>query len=170
VNAAARVLFSMGRHGILHAKMGRAHDTNLTPHHAVTLACALSLLLPAALLLRGVGLLDILNDLSTISTFGFLVAYMLVSVAAPAYLYRTGQLSVASVLCGLLSVCFMAPPLIAGVYPAPPAPADRFPLYFLAYLALGMLWYGRLRTRASDHVLQQIRRDLEMDPASAAGD
>lgn len=170
VNAAARVLFSMGRHGILHAHMGKAHDTNLTPHHAVTTASVLSVLLPGVLLLRGVTLLDILNDLSTIATFGFLVAYMLVSVAAPVYLHRIGRLGPISILCALVSVCFMAPPLIAGAYPTPAPPADRFPLYFIAYLALGLAWFVALRTRSSDLVLEQIRRDLEMDPAGLAGD
>ncbi|MGA8705635.1 MAG: APC family permease [Steroidobacteraceae bacterium] len=170
VNAAARVLFSMGRHGMLHPQMGKAHDTNLTPHHAVSLSCVLVLLLPAALLLDGVGLLDILNDLSTLSTFGFLIAYVLVSVAAPFYLRRIGQLSPTSVLCAALSVAFMAPPLIAAVYPTPAAPADRFPLYFLLYLAAGLVWYTVLRTRTPATVVQQIHADLELDSAGLAGD
>jgi amino acid transporter len=165
VNAAARVLFSMGRHGILHPQMGKAHATNLTPHHAVTLACVLVLLLPAVLLSGGLGLLDILNDLSTVSTFGFLIAYVLISIAAPVYLRRTGQLSVTSGACAVVSVALMLPPLIAAVYPTPTAPADKFPLYFVAYLAVGGLWYLVLRTRASAAWMQAIRRDLEMDSA-----
>jgi amino acid transporter len=159
INAAARVLFSMARRGILHSHMGMAHDTNLTPHHAVTLACVLALLLPAALLIDGVGLLDILNDLSTLSTFGFLIAYVLISIAAPFYLRRIGQLTLTSAVCAIVSVAFMAPPLIATVYPAPAAPADRFPLYFLAYLGAGGLWYLVLRARASGTVMQQMAGD-----------
>lgn len=170
VNAAARVLFSMGRHGILHAQMGKAHATNLTPHHAVTLACVLVLLLPAALLLGDVSLLDILNDLSTLSTFGFLIAYVLISIAAPVYLRRIGALTVTSAACAVVSVLLMAPPLIAAVYPVPAAPADKFPYYFLAYLAIGGLWYLVLRVRASAAWMQQIRRDLEMDAAEPVGD
>jgi amino acid transporter len=158
VNAAARVLFSMGRHGILHSMMARAHDRNLTPHHAVTAASLIVLLLPALLLHAGHSLLGILNDLSTISTFGFLVAYVLISIAAPFYLRRIGQLSVRSLLCAAASVAFMTPPLIATVYPAPAPPADRFPLYFLLYLAVGGLWFLALRGGG---------RDLEMDPAGA---
>jgi amino acid transporter len=159
VNAAARVLFSMGRRGILHPQIGKAHATNLTPHHAVTLACILVLLLPAALLLAGVGLLDILNDLSTLSTFGFLIAYVLISIAAPLYLRRIGALTVTSAACAVVSVGLMAPPLIAAVYPTPAAPADKFPLYFLAYLAAGGLWYLALRAR-TPALLQQLQHDL----------
>jgi hypothetical protein len=114
---------------------------------------------PAALLITGVSLLDILNDLSTLSTFGFLIAYVLISIAAPFYLRRIGQLTVTSVVCSLVSVAFMAPPLIATVYPTPAAPADRFPLYFLAYLGVGGLWYLLLRARASGTLMQQMAGD-----------
>ena len=162
VNAAARVLFQMGRHGILHPMMGSAHHTNLTPHHAVTLSCLIVLLLPALLLSRGRALLDILNDLSTISTFGFLMAYVLISIAAPMYLRRIGQLSSSSVLLAAASVLFMVPPIVATVYPAPAAPADKFPWYFLAYLLVGGVWFLTLRGRGSGELLRQIRRDLEL--------
>jgi amino acid transporter len=165
VNAGSRILFSMSRHGIFHPRIGRAHDTNRTPHHAVTLSCIAVLVLPGALLFFGLSVLDVFNDLSTIATFGFLIVYTLVSVAAPVYLRRIGQWSIASVLCALISVAFMVPPLVASVYPRPAAPADRFPIYFLIYLAAGALWYLVLRLRASSTVMQQIQRDLEMDTA-----
>jgi len=118
-------------------------------------------LLPALLLLRGRGLLDILNDLSTISTFGFLLAYVLISIAAPVYLRRIGGLSGSSVLCGVASVLFMLPPLLASVYPVPAAPADKFPWYFLGYLGIGGVWFLALCGRGSGELLRQIRRDLE---------
>jgi len=165
VNAGARILFSMSRHGIFHPTIGRAHASNQTPHHAVTLSSIAVLALPAALLLCGRSVLDVFSDLSTIATFGFLIVYTLVSVAAPLYLRRIGRLSAASIVCAVVSVLFMAPPIIATVYPTPAPPADRFPYYFLAYLAVGGIWYLVLRTRASSTVMQQIKRDLEMDPA-----
>jgi hypothetical protein len=56
----------------------------------------------------------------------------------------------------------MVPPIVATVYPVPAAPADRFPWYFLAYLAVGGLWFLALRGRASGELWRQIRRDLEM--------
>jgi amino acid transporter len=40
INAASRVIFTMGRHGVFHEKLGLAHGKNETPHHAVTV-CAL---------------------------------------------------------------------------------------------------------------------------------
>src|SRR5258708_18370995 len=37
VNAASRVIFTMGRHGVFHAKLRSAHDKHQPPHHPVTL-------------------------------------------------------------------------------------------------------------------------------------
>jgi amino acid transporter len=163
VNAGSRILFCMARHGILHPQMGRAHDINLTPHRAVTFSCILVLLLPAGLMAAGVSLLDLLNDLSTVSTYGFLIVYVLISIAAPCYLWRLGCLSATSIASAVFSVAFIALPIIATVYPMPAAPADKFPYYFLLYLAAGVLWYLVLRMRASSNVMQQIQQDLASD-------
>ncbi len=170
VNAGARIIFSMSRHGIFHARMGRAHDVHLTPHYAVTFCAIAMLLLPAMLLYAGVPLLDVFNDLSTIATFGFLVVYVLVSIAAPAYLARMGQLRATGIMKAVISVLFMAPAMLATVYPAPAAPADRFPYYFLGYVGLGGLWYLWLQRTAPASVRQQIQRDLEIEPAGVTGD
>jgi amino acid transporter len=148
VNAAARIIFSMSHGGIFMAHVGRAHSTNQTPHLAVSLGCILIFGLPAVLLAQGMALLDIFNDLSTIATFGFLVVYVLISIAAPVFLSRIGERSAASVLKSLAAILFMVPPVVATVYPLPAPPADRFPLYFAAYLGTGAAWYLYLLARA----------------------
>ncbi len=149
VNAAARIIFSMSRVGIFTVHAGRAHSTNQTPHLAVSLCCILVFVIPAVLLARSMGLLDIFNDLSTIATFGFLMAYVLISLAAPVYLHRLGELSGTSILKSLAAILFMLPPVIATVYPMPAPPGDRFPAYFVAYLLAGAGWYLYRQSRAA---------------------
>jgi amino acid transporter len=141
VNAAARIIFSMSRAGIFTAHAGRAHSTNQTPHLAVTLCCIVAFAIPAILLVHDLGLLEIFNDLSTIATFGFLIAYVLISLAAPIYLNRLGELSATSIFKSLAAILFMVPPVIATVYPLPAPPGDRFPVYFVAYVVAGAAWY-----------------------------
>jgi len=148
VNAAARIIFSMSHGGIFTAQVGRAHSTNHTPHLAVSLCCIMVFAMPAVLLLRGTALLDIFNDLSTIATFGFLVAYVLISIAAPVFLRRIGAQSGASVLKSLAAILFMVPPVVATVYPLPSPPADRFSWYFAVYVGVGAIWYLYLLSRA----------------------
>jgi amino acid transporter len=168
VNAGSRIIFSMSRHGIFHPRVGKAHDTNDTPHNAVTLSSVAVFVLPAMLLFSGLGVLDIFNDLSTIATYGFLVVYTLISIAAPVYLHRTRRLTAGSVALSVISVLFMVPPLIATVYPTPPPPGDKFPYYFLGYMLAGIAWYVLLRVRATSTVMNEIRRDLEMDDTPLA--
>ena len=141
VNAAARIIYGMSRQGIFHAQVGRAHRTNQTPHLAVSLCSLAVFVLPAWLLGQGLGVLDIFNDLSTTATFGFLVSYLLVSLGAPVLLRRLGELSAGSLLKTAGALVFLTPPIIATVYPAPAPPADRFPVYFGAWLGLGLAWY-----------------------------
>ena len=165
INAASRILFAMGRHGIFHARLSNAHSVNQTPHFAATFASAIVLALPLVLLAAHVAVLDIFNDLSTIATFGFLVVYVLISIAAPLYLKREGKLTAGSVALSAVSVLFMVPPIVATVYPTPAPPADKFPYYFIAYVVVGMVWFTVLRRSAGSRVIEGIKADLELSVA-----
>ena len=88
VTAAARVLFMIGRHGLLPASFGKAHYRNRTPHQAVTLSSALTLIPAAFLTTRGVTGMDVNGWIGTFATYGFVTTYVLVCVAAPLSLWR----------------------------------------------------------------------------------
>lgn len=45
VNASARIMFRMGRHGFLHNKFGASHQQNATPHYATTVSSVLMFLI-----------------------------------------------------------------------------------------------------------------------------
>ncbi len=160
LNAGSRILFSMGRHGIFHAHIGRTHSDNETPHNAATLAGIIIFILPAIMLLCGYGILDVFNDLSTIATYGFLVVYAMVSVAAPVYLKHIGKLTAGAVATSVLAVALMGFTIYSTVYPLPAAPMTYFPFYFLAYVFVGALWFVFLRLK-SPAVANEIKLDLE---------
>jgi amino acid transporter len=160
INAASRVIFTMGRHGILHGKLGLAHGTNETPHHAVTVCALITFAFSALFGWFGLGVLDIFNDFSTIATFGFLIVYILVSIAAPVYLRSLGVLKATNIVISVASIILMLLPLIAAFYPVPAPPADKFPIYFGAYLLAGIAWFAWLRFKSS-HVMETVRSDLK---------
>ena len=163
VTAASRIIYSMGRHGIFHPHLATAHKTNDTPHNATTMASSIIFILAFILLSLGRSVLEIFNDLSTIATYGFLTVYALICVAAPMYLQRRKQLTAGAIGLAIISIAFLIPAIIATVYPAPAAPANVFPVYFLGYVILGILWYALIRSRASSTVLAQIEHDLALD-------
>ncbi len=161
INAGSRIIFMLGRHGILHSHLGKAHGSNETPHWAVTFSSILTFALPAFLLFRGLGVLDVFNDLSTIATYGFLIVYALVSISAPLYLKQIGKLTTGSIILSVVSVLFMIPPIISTVSPTPAPPVDKFPYYFLGYLAVGIAWFLFLRFKSSSKVVAEMKADLE---------
>jgi amino acid transporter len=160
LNAASRVVFTMGRHGVVHGKLGQAHGKNETPHHAVTVCSLITFAFAAVFGWFGLGVLDIFNDFSTIATFGFLFVYILVSIAAPVYLKSLGALKATNIVVSIVSIAVMLMPLIAAVYPVPAPPADKFPIYFGVYLLAGIAWFVWLRLKSSS-VMERMRTDLK---------
>lgn len=160
VNAASRILYSMARHGIFHSSVGKAHVKNETPHIAVNLSVILVFLVPATMSLFGIQGVDVFGYLGSIATYGFLLVYILISVAAPVYLHRLGKLRPANVVIAALAILFMLIPVVGSVYPVPPAPYNVFPYLFLVYLVVGGGWFMILRSRSSK-IIQDIERDIE---------
>jgi amino acid transporter len=164
VNAASRIMLRMGRHGVLPYRLGVTHQKNETPHYAITIASVLMFLISVVPTLRGISTLDIISATATIATFGFLLAYILLSIAAPVYLHSLGELRVQHILVAIASFLFLLIPLVATFYPSP-GPADKFPLYFAAYMLVGVTWFAWLRVTSSGMV-ERIREDLKLERAS----
>jgi hypothetical protein len=90
-------------------------------------------------------ILDAFNDAGTFGAFGFLGAYFLISIAAPAYLSKRRQLGPGALLLSVASVALLMVPAIGSVYPVPSWPVNIFPYIFVGYLAIGMTWFMILR-------------------------
>jgi len=165
INAGSRIIFMLGRHGILHNHLGKAHGSNETPHWAVTFSSIATFALPAVMLYKGLGVLDVFNDLSTIATYGFLIVYALVSISAPFYLKQIGKLTAGSIVLSVVSVLFMVPPIISTVSPTPAPPVDKFPYYFLIYLGVGVAWFIFLRLKSLSPVISKMKSDLQSAPS-----
>ncbi|MBI3543936.1 MAG: APC family permease [Deltaproteobacteria bacterium] len=137
VTAAARVMYSMARHGFFHPSAGRVHETHATPHVAVTGSILFAGAAPLALLVRGLAPMDVFGYLGSIATYGFLFSYMLVAVAAPVFLKARGELRSRNVLTAAITLLLLAIPIVGSVYPVPEAPYNYLPYIFLALMAAG---------------------------------
>jgi amino acid transporter len=148
VNSGARILYSMGRSGILHPVVASAHRTLGTPYIAVTIMSLLFFIIPAAVLfVPGTQLLDIVGYGGTLTAFGFVGAYFLVSVAAPAYLKHQGLVRGRDYALAGAAALLLLFPAIGSVYPVPAWPYSVFPYLFLAYMLIGLFWI-RARRKA----------------------
>lgn len=168
VNAGARVIFAMSRHGLIHASAGGTHSVHATPHVAVTISAVLALVVPVALLLAKSALLDVFGYMGTLATFGFLFAYALVSIAAPFFARRRGDLTFWTLAVAGLSLVLLALPIIGSVYPVPAPPLNYLPYIFVLLLAAGVLRFLYLRF-SKPQLIEAIEQDLDSPrPATAA--
>jgi amino acid transporter len=147
INSTARIIFSMSRHGLFFDALGDAHEKNETPYIAVGVSALITFIFPAALYLSGVSAFDGQGYFGTICTFGFLVVYILISIAAPVYLQNAGKLNKVAVLYAVLGTGFMILPVLGMIgipgstlFPPPAYPNNLLVWIFLAYMAIGLGW------------------------------
>jgi amino acid transporter len=166
MNAGARVVYQMGRQGFFHEATGRAHATNETPHVAVTTLAVLEFAIPTALTFAGLGVSDAFNDAGTFGAFGFLGAYVFVSLAAPMFLKRIGELRPSAVVYSVLALVFLLVPAVGSVYPVPAPPVNTFPYIFGAYFLIGLIIFLLRRNAAKVPDLRPELAPAE-EPATA---
>jgi amino acid transporter len=159
INPAARVFFTMARHGLFHSSLGSAHAANRTPHVAVTMCSLIAFLIPAAMSLFHIKLFDCMGYLGAIASFGFLTVYILISIAAPVYLRQIKKLHLRDILFSVVAIGFMMIPVLGSVgipgsklFPVPEPPYDAFPYLFLMYLLVTCGWFILQRLRSPEIV------------------
>ena len=162
LNGGSRIMYPMARHGIFSGHLGRAHATNRTPHVAVTVYIAMIFALPAFLMIF-TNPLTAFGDAGTLAAFGFLVAYYLITVAAPAYLRKLGELRPRNVVLASIAVLCLLVPTIGSFYPMPAWPVNLFPYIYLGYMAIGGSWLFIVNRRRPG-ILADIEADLERAP------
>lgn len=140
-NSGARILFTMSQHGIFSSFIGDTHATNKTPHIAITITAVLAAAVPLILIGKGSGLFEIYGWVGTIATYGFILLYTLISIAAPVYLYREKELKIKHVILSVSAVVVLLIPIVGSVYSnAQAAPYSWFIYFFIGWLVIGGLW------------------------------
>ncbi|MDZ8235991.1 MAG: APC family permease [Nostoc sp. ChiQUE01a] len=167
INPAARVFFMMARHGLFHSSLGTAHSSNKTPHVAVTMCSLITFLVPAVMSLFNIKLFESMGYLGAICSYGFLTVYILISIAAPVYLYKIRKLRRRDVVFSIVGVGFMMIPVLGSVgipgstlFPVPEAPYNVFPYLFLLYILATCGWFIVKRLR-SPNLVVKMRQGIE---------
>jgi amino acid transporter len=159
LNAGARILYTMGEHKVFPHQLGRAHQKNGTPYVALTVYIVIMLAIPVVLELV-TNPVTTFGDAGTLAAFGFLLAYFLITIAAPVYLHRRGELRPRHVVIAVIACLCLLVPTEGSFYPVPAWPVNLFPYLFAAYIAAGGAWLFIL-SRRQRGILAEIEADLE---------
>ena len=160
LNAGARIIFPLSGHGILPRKAHAVHAKNMTPHVALASFGAVILAVAVAFATTGTEPLTLFGDAGTMAAFGFLFAYFMITVAAPFYMKKLGDLRGRHVLIAVLAFACLIVPSVGSFYPAPAYPINLFPYIFLGFMLVGgARIYQMYRTQPG--ALTGIQRDLE---------
>lgn len=141
--ALVRLLFTAGREGVLPATIGATHRHHRTPYRAVMVAVPTAALVPVILLSCGVPPSQALSGFLIMSALGYLLAYLLVCLAAPLFLHRIGELTVDAVLATAVIVPVLLAVLVAFVASAPVTSAPLVAVSLLVTAATRYLWLRR---------------------------
>ncbi len=159
INSTARIVFSMSHHGLFHDALAEAHTVNKTPHVAVVASAFITLLFPVVLILSGISAFDAQGQFGTVASLGFLFIFLLVSIAAPIYLYALDRLKPRDIVFSALAVGFLALPIIgtlgipgSTLFPPPSYPDSLLVWIFAAYMAVGLGWLIIQRIRSPQMV------------------
>ena len=159
INAASRVLYTMGQDGLAGQRLAAVHRRHHTPHLAMWVVGVPMLVVPALFLLLGNDAIALNGWVGTVAVFGFMLGYCLAAIGAAWYLRTRGEPSALTTLLAVISVGAMLFVFWANwipqhpanaVFPALTSPYDVLPYVFLGWVAFSALWYALVRRRATE--------------------
>jgi amino acid transporter len=107
------------------------------------------------LVANGFAVVDEFNDAGTMGAFGFVGAYTLIVLAAPAFLKKRGEMEAKHIVLCVVAMALMLIPIVGSVWPIPSPPVNAFPYVFLGYL-----WFGLIQVMSMQH--QKPQRVVEV--------
>jgi len=149
-NGIVRIIFAMGREGLLPRVLGSVSPRYGTPRAAIV---AQSIFSVAVTLIVGfwVGPLNAYAYLGALLTLGILPVYILVNLACVRFYHREYPQEASLVrhtILPILGCLLMLIPIYGSVWPIPAAPYNYFPYLLVAYIVVGTLIASYLaRTR-----------------------
>jgi amino acid transporter len=140
--ALVRVLFSMGREGLLPASFGSTHSRFSTPFFAILVAVPILTAVPVVAIALGSGVRGAMAFLIVTAAAAFVTAYILVCAAVPVFLWRIGELTVWPVARAVAAALLLSGALITYLLAESGTEYSSGVVAFLLLMSLGTLTYA----------------------------
>ncbi len=148
ITTAGRIAYAMAGARLFPPIFSRIEPKHDTPNVAVTVVTATTLAVALSALAFGVAPIDVFDNCGTLSSFGFILAYLLVAIGAAVYCKRLGMLRNLDLTISIVASLLLLLTAVTLFYPVPAPPQRWFGYGFVAFVAGGWVWF-RL-TKASD--------------------
>jgi amino acid transporter len=139
INSGARSLFTLSRERALPRLFGAVHTSYRTPYASILLIGAVGLILGLYGTVSPVGRLQWDVYVGIVSSYSYLLAYLLVAIATPLWLTAW------HVLVSVLATAGIGYVIYKNLVPVPPTPYNVLPYVFAGLIAVGLAWYLYLR-------------------------
>lgn len=148
ITTAGRIAYAMAGAGLFPASFARIEPKHDTPNVAVTVVTATALAVAVGALALGVAPIDLFDYCGTLSTFGFLLIYMLIAIGVVAFCKELGELRAIDVAISGVAALLLLLAAVTLYYPIPAPPQRWFGYLFALFIVGGWGWF-RFR-KASD--------------------
>lgn len=155
MNAVVRVLFSMGRERLAPPALGHTHPRYRTPYVAAYAMAPLAVGVPLVLWLLGTSSRRVAGWLGLVVVVAFLIAYLLVCLAAAPFLYRIGEATAATTGIAVLAAAVTAGSLVLVVRAGIGDGLGWVVVALAGVLGAGLLWLLRIG-RNAPHRLREM--------------
>jgi len=152
--ALSRVVFTLGREGLLPRAVGSADPLRGTPSGALVAVVPGVVGLPIVMMALGSSPASLMLPLISVSAVGFLGSYLLAAVAAPVFLHRIGELSRRTLVIPALTALVLA--AIVLTYVIVVARDDRTAFVIVLLLAAAATAAGFVAHRLRPHAVSEM--------------
>ena len=141
INAGARSLFTLSRERALPKPLGRVHRGFRTPYVSILLIGGIGLALGLYGTVSPVGRLQWDVYVGIVSSYAYLLAYLLVAISTPLWLHRIRTLRPTHVVVSLVAAAGIGYVIYNNLVPVPASPYNVLPYVFLGLILIGVGLY-----------------------------
>jgi amino acid transporter len=141
ITTAGRIAYAMAGAGLFPASFARIEPRHDTPNVAVTVVTATALAVALGALAFGVAPIDIFDYCGTLSTFGFLLIYMLIAIGVVAFCKELGELRAIDITVSSIAALLLLLAAVTLYYPIPAPPQRWFGYVFVLFIVAGWGWF-----------------------------
>ena len=162
-----RIMYALGRDGLLHRATGRTHSRHQTPHVAIIVYSIATLAIGLAAGI-GWGPIAAFANLGYLSSLGILPIFILTNIALPTFMlkrYRDEFSVLVHLVFPTLSSLTFIGAIYLNVHPWPASPLNVMPWIILGVIATAIVWVSILGRGGSD-TLDRLGSVLFMAPSA----